>query len=287
MLSELKLLRQRIREHEVENIEIPNLRRKILEFNAEKAELKRRIADSSSNFNLITDQVSFANTYYKKQLVNTSLSEKLIPEGLSELAVNIPVMNQCNQTSLEDKETDAFLDKKNNDDDINFTKIQVIKQELIKELISGIISALSISFEATEQIPSVSHGVGIDKIKQVTFSIYGILSLIINQIQSIIKNVTSAGSILKVPNHNYETSITNRDNQINASFISAEAENHVDYDEVYYDDVIYFDDPIPQSEKGTNEVKIDDGNDCNHNNDSEEEMPDESDISLIISPITT
>jgi hypothetical protein len=36
-------------------------------------------------------------------------------------------------------------------------------------------------------------GVGIDKIKQVTFSVYEISSLTINQIQSVIKNVTSAG----------------------------------------------------------------------------------------------
>ncbi len=58
---------------------------------------------------------------------------------------------------------------------------------------------------------------------------------------------------------------------------SAETENHVDYDEVYYDDEAYFDDPIPQSEKGTNEVKIDDDSDCSHDKDSEEKMPDDSD----------
>ncbi|CAG8736388.1 7830_t:CDS:1, partial [Dentiscutata heterogama] len=44
--------------------------------------------------------------------------------------------------------------QKNNNDDIEFTKSQVVEQELTKELLSGIISALSISFEATEQISS-------------------------------------------------------------------------------------------------------------------------------------
>ena len=143
-------------------------------------------------------------------------------------AVNIPVMEQCDQTSLEDKETDAFLNKmhkkkvsdeirqrnrekkllhesanqeaslisqdischdswsslensektktpsrirddrqknipvikytsqENDDDDTEFTKSQNIEQELIKELLSSIITAPSISSEATEQIPSVS-----------------------------------------------------------------------------------------------------------------------------------
>ncbi|PKK59322.1 hypothetical protein RhiirC2_762806 [Rhizophagus irregularis] len=63
-------------------------------------------------------------------------------------------------------------------------------------------------------------GVGIDKIKQVTFSVYDISSLTINQIQSVVKNVTSAE---RIPNPNHVTSsVTNRDDQINASLISAE-----------------------------------------------------------------
>jgi hypothetical protein len=47
--------------------------------------------------------------------------------------------------------------------------------------------------------------VGVDKIKQVTFSIYKISSLTINQIQSVIRNVISAGRTLEVPNHNQMT----------------------------------------------------------------------------------
>ncbi|RGB33756.1 concanavalin A-like lectin/glucanase domain-containing protein [Rhizophagus diaphanus] len=60
-------------------------------------------------------------------------------------------------------------------------------------------------------------GVEIDKIKQVTFNIYNILSLTINQIQSVIKNVTSAGRIPEIPNCNHVTSITNHNDQINIS----------------------------------------------------------------------
>ena len=221
------------------------------------------------------------------------------------MAKNIPVIT----TSQE-----------NNDDDIEFTKSQVIEQELTKELLSGIISAPSISFEATERIPSVSHpsssldttqnlvhlfqnairaghevilswlyysnsfenkvdeirhdtgasdktarsqiykemlehlpgitlgnlrmrtlrakkirmlfgegGVGIDKIIQVTFSVYDISSLTINQIQSVIKNVTSAGRTPEVPKRNHVTSVTNRDDQINVS-----AEVTTTYDRSYF-----------------------------------------------------
>src|SRR5581483_1009767 len=46
--------------------------------------------------------------------MDTSFPEEPIPEVIAKQsvsAVNIPVMDQCDQTSLEDKETDAFLDK--------------------------------------------------------------------------------------------------------------------------------------------------------------------------------
>ncbi|GBB96797.1 hypothetical protein RclHR1_28370001 [Rhizophagus clarus] len=57
-------------------------------------------------------------THYEIPLVDkemdTSLPEEPIPEVTAKQsvsAVNIPVMDQCDQTSLEDKETDAFLDE--------------------------------------------------------------------------------------------------------------------------------------------------------------------------------
>jgi hypothetical protein len=66
-------------------------------------------------------------------------------------------------------------------------------------------------------------GVGIDKIKQVTFSVYEISSLTINQIQSVIKNVTSAGRTPEVPNRNQVTSaLPMVTDQINSPLISAE-----------------------------------------------------------------
>jgi len=45
-ISELKLLRQHISELKTENAEIPDLRRKISEFNAERVELKHRIVEA-------------------------------------------------------------------------------------------------------------------------------------------------------------------------------------------------------------------------------------------------
>ena len=74
--------------------------------------------NSSSNFNSDADQISKANSHHEKPLVNkemdTSLPEEPIPEVIAKQsvsAVNIPVMKQCDQTSLEDKKTDAFLNE--------------------------------------------------------------------------------------------------------------------------------------------------------------------------------
>ncbi|RIA88677.1 hypothetical protein C1645_825964 [Glomus cerebriforme] len=62
-----------------------------------------------------------------------------------------------------------------------------------------------------------------------------------------------------------------------SQIISTKVENHVDYDEIYYNDEAYFNDSIPLSiEKKTNEVQIDDDSNCSHDNDSEEEMPNNS-----------
>jgi hypothetical protein len=55
--------------------------------------------NSSFNFNSLADKFPME--------MDTSLPEEPIPEGLPEPAVNIPVIDQCDQTSLEDKETDA------------------------------------------------------------------------------------------------------------------------------------------------------------------------------------
>ena len=72
--------------------------------------------NNSSNFNLVAEPTV---TQHEKPSVDeemdTSLPEEPIPEELTEVivsTVNISVMDQCDQKSLEDKETDAFLDEK-------------------------------------------------------------------------------------------------------------------------------------------------------------------------------
>ncbi|CAG8546972.1 7856_t:CDS:1 [Cetraspora pellucida] len=128
----VELLRQAVEESKWRDAENAKLKNRIEELESENVEFRDRIMkveqrqmqndqkginssnNSSSNFNSVADQVSKANTHHGKLLVDTSLPEKLIPEGLPEVtvsAVNIPVMDQCHQTSLENKETDAFLDE--------------------------------------------------------------------------------------------------------------------------------------------------------------------------------
>ena len=70
----------------------------------------------SSNFNSVADQLPMV-THHEKLLVDeemdTSLPEEPIPEAIAKQsvsAVNIPVMDQCDQTPLEDKKMDSFLD---------------------------------------------------------------------------------------------------------------------------------------------------------------------------------
>jgi hypothetical protein len=68
--------------------------------------------NTSSNFNLVAKPMV---TQHEKPLVDeemdTSLPEEPIPEVIAVSAFTIPVMDQCDQKSLEDKETDAFLDE--------------------------------------------------------------------------------------------------------------------------------------------------------------------------------
>jgi hypothetical protein len=83
-----------------------------------KVEQKQSLIDNSSNntssnFNLVAEPTV---TQHEKPLVDeemdTSLPEEPILEGLTEVtvsAVNISVMDQCDQKSLEDKGTVAFL----------------------------------------------------------------------------------------------------------------------------------------------------------------------------------
>src|SRR5437764_506099 len=137
-----ELLRQAVEESKRRDVENAELKARIEELeknktvttkleseNAEfrdrtmKVEQKQVLNDNSSNirssnFNSVADQLSKANSHHEKPLVDketdTSLPEELIPEVIAKQSVstvNIPVMDQCDQKSLEDKEMDAFLDE--------------------------------------------------------------------------------------------------------------------------------------------------------------------------------
>ncbi|CAG8597034.1 8092_t:CDS:1 [Ambispora gerdemannii] len=68
------------------------------------------------------------------------------------------------------------------------------------------------------------NGVGIEKIKQVTYSIYAISSLTNSQIQNVIKNVTSVEPLLINHNHVISKTVTKCDDQTNAK-ISVSSNN--------------------------------------------------------------
>src|SRR5207248_9559668 len=136
-----ELLRQAVEESKRRDVENAELKARIEELEknktvttkleSENAEFRDRITkveqrqvlndnssnNSSPNFNSVADQLSMA-THHEKPLVDkkmdTSLPEELIPEVIAKQsvsAVNISVMDQCDQTTLEDKETNAFLDE--------------------------------------------------------------------------------------------------------------------------------------------------------------------------------
>ncbi|RIA85358.1 hypothetical protein C1645_830917 [Glomus cerebriforme] len=124
-ISELELLRQCISELETKNAKISDLRRrKISEFNAERAELKCRIAETlrsteemnrlikieqnqllidnssnniSFNFNLVTDQVSMAHNWEKKLQAQKSLP--ISPEEKRPQVLDL-ITQICNSVTL-------------------------------------------------------------------------------------------------------------------------------------------------------------------------------------------
>ncbi|POG61896.1 hypothetical protein GLOIN_2v1485894 [Rhizophagus irregularis DAOM 181602=DAOM 197198] len=116
LLAEISELMKVNAELKDKNAEIPDLKRKFAEIESEKVELKARIAEILRQA-VEENQLSMA-THHEKPLVDkkmdTSLPEELIPEVIAKQsvsAVNISVMDQCDQTTLEDKETNAFLDE--------------------------------------------------------------------------------------------------------------------------------------------------------------------------------
>ncbi|RGB24115.1 hypothetical protein C1646_773545 [Rhizophagus diaphanus] len=114
-----KLLRQAVKKSKRRNVENAELKARIEKLEKSKTvttKLESENADSP-NFNSVADQLSMA-TYHEKPLVDKkidiSLPEELILEVIAKQsvsAVNISIMDQCDQTILEDKETNAFLDE--------------------------------------------------------------------------------------------------------------------------------------------------------------------------------
>ncbi|RGB23673.1 hypothetical protein C1646_774162, partial [Rhizophagus diaphanus] len=154
-----ELLRQAVEESKRRDVENAELKARIEELEknktvttkleSENAEFRDRITkveqrkmlndtssnDSSPNFNSVADQLSMA-THHEKPLVDkkmdTSLPEELIPEVIAKQsvsAINISIMDQCDQTSLEDKETDAFLDEVHKKKDSSSTTSESLHHE--------------------------------------------------------------------------------------------------------------------------------------------------------------
>uniref|UniRef100_U9UUP1 Uncharacterized protein n=1 Tax=Rhizophagus irregularis (strain DAOM 181602 / DAOM 197198 / MUCL 43194) TaxID=747089 RepID=U9UUP1_RHIID len=109
--SEIKIENDELKD---KNTEIPELRRKFAETEAERAELKGKVTElpkqgveeskrrdaenaklktkikDSPNFNLVADHIPMA-THHEKPLVDTSLPEKLIPEGYQRYCIVKPI----------------------------------------------------------------------------------------------------------------------------------------------------------------------------------------------------
>src|SRR2546423_9870841 len=185
-----ELLKQGVEENKRRDAENAKLKTRIEELESENVEFRDRItkveqrqmlndpkgnnssSNSSSNFNLVADQVLMV-THHEKPLVDTSLPEKPIPEGLSEVtisAVNIPVMDQCHQTSLEDKETDAFLDEVHKKKISNEIRQRKREKKLSQShvLSQDSSSTISESFQADLSMTNTKHALPEQVVKEST-----------------------------------------------------------------------------------------------------------------------
>ncbi|GES97091.1 hypothetical protein GLOIN_2v1779307 [Rhizophagus clarus] len=163
MSSELELLKQRIIEIEVENAELrKNTVIPILETSSQYKEIRAEKSsvvvdgqpqndpkgnnssnNSTSNFNSVTMQRSESK---HDEEMDISLPKEPVPE----------VSPASSKTSKE-MEIDAFSDGCIRKRLVMRLSGYKARTELTKELLSGIISAPSVSFETTGQIPLVSH----------------------------------------------------------------------------------------------------------------------------------
>ncbi len=121
MSSELEVLKQRIIELEAKNAKIPDLRRKISEFDAERVELKRKIAEilrmteeekirhNADNVKLKAENVKFRDRFTKveqKQILQSALIANAVLEAITVLINSAKCLNG---KLLKKKEMDNFL----------------------------------------------------------------------------------------------------------------------------------------------------------------------------------
>src|SRR5581483_10554844 len=125
MASELEVLKQRIIELEAENAKIPDLRRKISEFDAERAEFKRRIAKAlrtteEERTRRVTEnaklkaRIEELESEFRDRITKVEQKQMLNDNSSND---NTPNNNSSNFNSgavhhekpLEEKEMDSFL----------------------------------------------------------------------------------------------------------------------------------------------------------------------------------
>src|SRR2546429_8650186 len=130
--------------------------------------------NSSPNFNSVADQLSMA-THHEKPLVDkkmdTSLPEEPIPEVIAKQsvsAVNISIMDQCDQTSLEDKEMDAFLDEVHKKKVSNEIRQRKREKKLSQShvLSQDLSSTTSESFQADLSMTNTKHALPEQVVKE-------------------------------------------------------------------------------------------------------------------------
>ncbi|SRR6266540_3102363 len=126
--SKLELLRQHIRELEIENAKIPDLKRKILEFDAERAKLKYKIAEALKMIEEERTRHGVENVKFKARI------EKLKFE-------NIKFRDRL--TKVEQKQ--ILNDNTPNNNPFNFNSDTSLSRELISEV-------SSISFKLSKEI---------------------------------------------------------------------------------------------------------------------------------------
>ncbi|GBB87487.1 hypothetical protein RclHR1_13980005 [Rhizophagus clarus] len=245
-------------------------------------------------------------SHFQKQGYNEKSSRAKVTSDLNSAikAINAIAKNWCGYKIGKKKVKGIIYDKMLE----NLSMLRKQRSEETGLQLSEIIRKyLQVKTQKAVKVYNLFEKVGVDKIKYIIIYTANAISELINdKLQKIIGNYShcehpkeshhmlpkdesliSEISAKSSSQNSAEVSeliapipVTHGSNSLgNSSFTlqitSFETENHIDYDDVY------FDNPMVHSseQKEMNEVKIDDDSDCSHNNNSEEEMPDESDES--------